>query len=399
MQIVPFIFGMGCPEKQIYNLQFQGIVIIGLGIFLADGIAWLFAIKRGTSGKSLQMNQGWLSKIIVISVLLVLIQFSSFNPLLIFESFKGTNPWSVALQREAFATSFGGWIAGRMLNPLLPIFGILAFSGLVSLGKKLLAGMLLVILGGALSLSTAKAPALMLFFACLLFLAYHYSRSWVLPPLFLMFLLPILSFASVFYFYSKLHPSYQSHVSFTQISQGMRDDASDQYRRLREACVVDQTAVTYLAYRLFFVPVGVSSRWYEFGLLPLAEKEANKVGTSGLANAVGRWAYAGRFPGEYLPHVRAYASIDADAFCRFSMAGVLLAALGYMAGRIVLSLSCGGTTDSYLQALYSLGLGIFSFVPYQGSLQAMLGPQGILPIILLGFFLRWVYCQRSACNP
>ena len=393
--IIPYLSKL-CVESNLSNAShLLGIGTISMGILISDYIISKKYKPFKVKAYNFKHRRILFAVIMLIVIIISSIKLFYFDASLWLKYLDGQQASAVSLERDKFEAAVGGWMGARILNPFLHIFGILTFSGLVFYRKQFLAVCFFGFLSVVLLLSTAKAPALIVFFSCLLFLAYHCSRFWTLPPLFFMAMLPILSCAAVFYFYFKIHPLYQKHYAFVPLPQEMSDDAGDQYRRLRKDRWIEQTAATYLAYRLFFVPIGVSARWYEFAQLPPAEKELSRDGASSLANAIGRWAYTGRFSEEYLPHVRAYASLDADAFCRFAMPGVLLAALGYMATRIVLFLSCGGTTDPLQQGLYSQGLILCSFVPYQGSLQALLGPQGVLLIILLGFFLQWIYCKRN----
>ena len=393
--VIPLLGGLVPQVYQAYSLQFQGVGISGFIIVIADLVVWRLGATNRTTKEISEKKEKLFIIISIIAGLLIVLKLRNLvnSPLIHF--LYECDSQNIALQREFFETSQNGWTGARLLNFLIPISGVLVFAELVFRKKEVLATTFLMILSGVLCFSTAKAPLFLLLFACLFFLAVQFSGAWLFPPFLLLIILPIFSVGAVLYFQTKIHPLYQKHYAFVPLPQAMSDDAGDQYRRLRKDRWIEQTAATYLAYRLFFVPIGVSSRWYEFAQLPPAEKELSRAGASSLANAIGRWAYTRRFSEEYLPHVRAYASLDADAFCRFAMPGVLLASLGYMATRIVLFLSCGGTTDPLQQGLYSQGLILCSFVPYQGSLQALLGPQGVLLIILLGFFLQWIYCKRN----
>lgn len=392
--MIPLFGGLGLQTEASKNLQIQGVLVTGLFIAIADFAVLRLKIVQKKTKTIPNATKNLFIVICVTAGLLIFFKAKNFTTNPFFDLLSGVDPKNVALEREKIDFCYQGWIEARLLNFLIPISGILVFGGLVVRRRIILASFCLVIFSGVLCFSTAKAPAFLFLFSCLLFLGLRFPKPWVYLPFLLLMLLPLFALAAVFYFQTEIHPSFQKHFAFAPASR-VGDDASDQYRRLRGERLLEQNGATYLAYRLFFVPVGVSSRWYEFGQRPLADKALALDETSSLANAIGRWRYTSRFPEEYLPHVRAYASLDADAFCRFAMPGVLLAALGYMAARIVFFLSCGGTTDPLLQGLYSLGLTLFSFVPYQGSLQALLGPQGVLPIILLGFLLQGIYCKKS----
>ena len=134
-----------------------------------------------------------------------------------------------------------------------------------------------------------------------------------------------------------------------------------------------------LFYRIIMTPVEVSHRWYHLfpvggehlGLYGLTAESRVRPGYRHPSNIVGLWAYYQRMPGAYLESVHAYGSIDADAYARWGVAGILVAAL--------------------LVLLLRLGLGFFASLPGQNRffargalvILAMNLPMASLPAIFV----------------
>lgn len=142
--------------------------------------------------------------------------------------------------------------------------------------------------------------------------------------------------------------------------------------------------VDYALYRIFFTPIEVSGRWYEYfyhypTLPPHNTRLIHDSRTNQMihpANAVGRWAYFERFPNNYTQEVYAYASVDADARGRYGAIGILLCGVILVGLRLWLAAfnDIGGMTRG---AFYAAGLGLISYLPSSASIQAIVIPQGL----------------------
>ena len=155
-----------------------------------------------------------------------------------------------------------------------------------------------------------------------------------------------------------------------------------------------QRRYNYLVYRMFLVPAEVSSRWYEY----FPRKSDGYIGTEGLvpgsrdrgyshpANRVGLWAYASRFPAQYLASVHAYASIDADAYARFGVAGIL--GVGVVTLLLRVGLCALRVSSPVTDALYVIGLTLIAVLWPMASLQAALVANGILLVLMLMYLYR-----------
>jgi len=155
-----------------------------------------------------------------------------------------------------------------------------------------------------------------------------------------------------------------------------------------------EKAYNYYAYRVFLGPADVSSRWYQF----YPAYSAGFVGLQGLtfagqahaeshpARRVGKWAYTERFPDKYLETVQAYASVDADAYARFGVVGVIAAGVILVVLRLLLKVF---RVTSYLsETLYVIGLVLYGLLWPMASLQAVLVSNGL--VVVLGMmFLIW----------
>jgi hypothetical protein len=167
-------------------------------------------------------------------------------------------------------------------------------------------------------------------------------------------------------------------------------------------------------YRAALVPMEVSNRWYMFfpgvsggyrGIDDILfwRRPGNWVHP---ATAVAAWAYAERFPKRYLPSARAYASIDADAYAHGGLWIVMLVSILFAAIRAALGWI--RTPDLIGSSVYGVSLALFSFLPFQASLQALLVAQGAglcLAILVIWRLIRlWLHSRASSsistsCRP
>ena len=153
--------------------------------------------------------------------------------------------------------------------------------------------------------------------------------------------------------------------------------------------------VEYLIYRAFLGPSDVSNRWYQYfiyrsqksqglhGLLPWDRTE----GEVAPSREVGLWAYQERFPEKYMSSINAYASMDADAYSRGGFVGVLYVTI---LAAFVRLLACFLIIPHPLsKILYGIILSGYCLLPASGSLQAVLGSNGLIFALLL-MLLLWM---------
>lgn len=151
----------------------------------------------------------------------------------------------------------------------------------------------------------------------------------------------------------------------------------------------------YYIYRIILTPIEVSARWYEyFHRYPVQERMFSRsIMDSRLnevihpANAVGRWAYYDRYPKHYTQEAYAYASIDADAYGRYGVAGWLFAAFLYVFMRLWLAVF--DDTKGMTQGIFSaVGATLLALLPASASIQALLIAQGLGMLMAIMFALK-----------
>lgn len=150
--------------------------------------------------------------------------------------------------------------------------------------------------------------------------------------------------------------------------------------------------INTIGYRVFFTPVEVSNHWYNYfstgenmtrSLSDLFERDTFKK----TANLIGREYYVKPFPNSYNDSITAYASIDADAFSFGGLPLVLLLSILLVFIRLFLS-SKDYYSSPEIQAFEHLALVYLILLPFTASIQAILIPQGLLPVLLIILYLR-----------
>ena len=150
--------------------------------------------------------------------------------------------------------------------------------------------------------------------------------------------------------------------------------------------------ISTVGYRIFLTPVEVSNHWYNYfstsinvnrSLFDLFERNTLKK----TANLIGREYYVKPFPNSYNNSITAYASIDADAFSFGGLLLVLLVSILLISIRIFIS-SKGNNSPPEIQAFEYLALVYLILLPFTASIQAILIPQGLLPVLLVVLYLR-----------
>jgi len=147
-----------------------------------------------------------------------------------------------------------------------------------------------------------------------------------------------------------------------------------------------------IGYRIFLTPVEVSNHWYNYfstkdkayrGLSDVFERDTFKK----TANLIGREYYVKSFPQSYTNSITAYASIDADAFSFGGLLPVLLVSILLILIRIFIS-SKGNNSPPEIEAFKYLALVYLILLPFTSSIQAILIPQGLLPLLLIILYLK-----------
>ncbi|WP_291515380.1 hypothetical protein [Bdellovibrio sp. ArHS] len=168
---------------------------------------------------------------------------------------------------------------------------------------------------------------------------------------------------------------------------------------LEKRLSASERVYNYTFYRVFLGPADVSSRWYQYfpehsdgfiGLQGLKSKDRENAAKTHPARLVGHWAYTERFPNRYLETVQAYASVDADAYARFGIFGIVLAGVLVLVLRILLKVFRDGSELG--ESLYVIALVLMGLWWSSASVQAILLAQGVLPILAL-LCLRYVFVK------
>lgn len=187
-------------------------------------------------------------------------------------------------------------------------------------------------------------------------------------------------------------PEVYAHVKSFE-AQGLSVTWSDHYRMFRESDVFKSKGesgnlLNYLVYRAILTPVDVAHRWYAY----FPEQSGGFLGLSGLtpgsrgedfvhpANRVGVWAYLSRYPAQYLPSTRAYASVDADAYSRGGRFAIWIVGLLALAYRLLIAWL---PREDFGRALGAALVLLLAVLLPQASMQAILVAQGGLFGILI----------------
>jgi hypothetical protein len=161
----------------------------------------------------------------------------------------------------------------------------------------------------------------------------------------------------------------------------------------------------YYTYRLFLSPIDVSSRWYQYfpsvsgrhiGLQGLRPADRERSAETHPARLVGAWAYGARFPDKYLETAQAYASVDADAYARFGLAGII--GVGVIVIALRLTLKRLKTSGAFGQILYAIGLVLSGLLWPMASIQAALVSNGLGVVIIL-MMLAHLESRRQDKHP
>jgi hypothetical protein len=157
--------------------------------------------------------------------------------------------------------------------------------------------------------------------------------------------------------------------------------------------------------RIFIVPSEVSNRWYQYyqqhdkiGLYGLTPSTRNSPEFQHPANKIGIWAYTMRWPICYGESISAYASVDADAYARWGLMGIIL--IGLLVGLIRISIKCFLIENSFSKSIYLTIIALIGYTMPVSSFFAFLAAHGIIffMIMLFAIFIIFYVLDNTAKN-
>lgn len=267
-------------------------------------------------------------------------------------------------------------------------------------------------------ITLAKGPLYLILFT---FIVVYWREMLALVRRRRLYLIPSLVAAFVFYMLvvDPLSPIFGKVESVERMSEleGLAKESrltftpADRYRvflreKLYNTAPRWRTFVGDFYYRAFLVPSEVSSRWYNYypelnggkplGFYGLTPASRNLPDFQHPATTVGVWAYYDRFPAQYLPSIRAYCSVDCDAYARWGIWGLVMGA--FLVGGLRWFLARLRVHDFYFDQYYFVGLTTFSLSILAASIQAILVAQG-LSIFLLALLVGVVISKMRSKTP
>ena len=149
-----------------------------------------------------------------------------------------------------------------------------------------------------------------------------------------------------------------------------------------------------IGYRIIFTPVEVSNDWYKhFSMEKNKYRSFSNLFEQDIylktSNLIGTEYYLKNFPNDFNKWINASASVDADEFSFGGMPSVLLVSILLIFIRVFISAG-GNNSPPLVQAFENLALAYLVLLPSFASIQAILIPQGLLPVLLVLFYLRKV---------
>lgn len=412
MMVMPFVVQFDTFPENRRLIQAFGVMFIGICLFVGDSIN---VGQIAQKGRVSPLQGRWLDNYWLYAALFLIIagyhlSLLSHIPLVEKYIYGVVDSGELSQMREETSKLLAApallkyafnWII-NIIAPLAVVLAIRQKHYLWALSFIGLAGLYAAI-------SLAKAPLSILAIVLITTLIYHCSYRRRLYGYLIVILLctPIVWDAHNFFvsnplsiFNLKSPPEAVAALNLPEDDPRKQLTIGDQ-SRLVSSQVSNENLLTareqrynYYAYRVFLGPADVSSRWYQFypaysagfaglqGLTP-ANKDHAEMHP---ARRLGKWAYAERFPDKYLETVQAYASVDADAYARFGVVGVIAAGVILVVLRLLLKVFRG---ESHLsETLYVIGLVLYGLLWPMASLQAALVANG-LGVVLGMMSLIW----------
>ena len=187
-----------------------------------------------------------------------------------------------------------------------------------------------------------------------------------------------------------VYKSFLSHAEFRnasnskQVMIGMTGTAGEIRTLLYAKRTLIHPTVDYLIYRMYFVPVEVSNNWYWYFLDRSrgfqSWRDRFEDDSKGLSREIGLNIYQQNYPSDFSDTTNANAGVDADAFARFGIMGIILVGIMILGIRLV---SLTKRQSEVARSASMITVGILSILSFQASIQAIVGAHGILILVLV----------------
>jgi hypothetical protein len=415
---IPFLMAWPYYPEPYRSLHITGICIVSGFLLMSDFISFLFLKKTTaqtfdyTQHTQLMNYATW--SVTGILFLIIAYHLSHVDTIPLFEILLNhADKSSAAIERNAFQRDMPIPFYMRYLINFNPyIFGALAITLHWLAGRKRTSISIALLIIGYSLLSTAKIPVLLsLMIIAMLIGQYGFKRIRYLPHVFFAAYIGVI--IGIIGFYKFVLPDVINRsTDYVFIATGPTDPRtahapSDYFRtpEFHEASL-KQTGMPrnfeYFMYRAILTPADAASRWYQYFSYVQKSPEtfASMMGRA-LKNGfvhpclkVGDWGYHQKFPDKYETIPNTYASLDADAFAYGGLKSVVFVAVLFAVLRMCFALF--HTNTPFSQTLHMTGLVILTITPANASLQAILAPHGILPILgLMGVIWLWLYFKNK----
>ena len=169
-----------------------------------------------------------------------------------------------------------------------------------------------------------------------------------------------------------------------QTTIGMTGTAGEIRTLLHTNRTLIHPTVDYLIYRMYFVPVEVSNNWYWYltdrprGFQSWRDRFEDE--SQSLSREIGLNVYQQNYPRHFSDTTNAHSGVDADAFARFGIVGIILVGVMIFGIRLV---SLARSQSEVAWSASMITVGILSILPFQASIQAIVGAHGIFILILV----------------
>ena len=406
---LPYIFLVNFLDGYSLNVQFIGIVMISLFLFVADYIGIRTYDRNRVA--IIDAREGFVTSnaarrllalaILLFSVLLPLLQVLATHtfPLgqLFFFDSKG---FDLADARQRFTKGADFPIFFEVLLAwYIPLFASLGIYLLRKLHFKYLSYGFIIFLSFYSFIGLEKVPFVFLILTLLIALSNSNNVSVKIRKIFTLgvaCLLLILTFVGQIYLSQvKRDVNFINSSEYTSSKLLGHLTPSDTYRLEVRPSTNIPAPILGLTYRTVLTPVDVSFRFYQYftfeserrrDWLEIITLREDPKGT----NIVGNWAFTERFPSKYTQYIDAYTSIDADSFSIFGIWGVLIA--GLLLCTLRYSFTILRFKSQFGMFAYGICISYLSFMPFQSGLASMLLSKGLLALL----FLTWAVSRTSS---
>lgn len=393
--VIPFFYSMEFFDNTGTNLQFLGITFICLALLVGD---W-YSVKTKSkilSNTEVKTEIGFSSNIQLVLILAVVAipiihtLISGTSPLLNYV-FKDSSTATVSMDRVSY-TKFGtpyffAILSNWVTNIIMPL--IIAW---LFFQKKYFWSFIIFVWSILYALnSTAISPVIFLLFSLgliLLTLKFRSFRNIFEISLIVGFACVILS--GLFFKATSLN-----NLDKCPPPTGVVKSPTNILRSCPDKTLPGlNPIINEIGYRVFFTPVEVSNNWYKhFSMEKNKMRSFSELFEQDIflktSNLIGNEYYLKNFPNYFSKWINAPASIDADAFSFGGLPLVLLLSILLIFIRVFISTG-GNNSPPEVQAFENLALAYLILLPCSASIQAILIPQGLLPVLLVLFYLRKV---------